>query len=102
RGHGSRDLLRLDDAAHERPHHDEHDHDPEQHHYQELDTAHDVVLGELEHADNPARLADGDRRHLGEAQVDDLDLVAATLVETDGGAHQGTDAIEFAPRALLI
>ena len=43
-----------------------------------------VLLGQL----------DGLRR-LGEAQVDDLDLVAAVAVEADRGAHEGGDPVEF-------
>ncbi len=32
---------------------------------------------------------------VGEAQVDDLDLVAALGVEADGGADQGGDAVDL-------
>ena len=41
------------------------------------------------------------RRRLGEAQVDDLDLVAALLVEADRRAHQRGDAVELLLGARL-
>ncbi len=43
----------------------------------------------------PVRLRDGIGRDLGKAQIDDLDLVAALLVEADGGAHQRRDAVDL-------
>ncbi len=44
----------------------------------------------------------GDRRRLGEAQVDDLDLVAAVAVEADRRAHQSGDALQFVLGARLV
>src|SRR5262249_58967761 len=42
------------------------------------------------------------RRLLGKAQIDDLDDVAALLVEADGGADQGGDAVELLLGARLV
>ena len=39
---------------------------------------------------------------LGEAQIDDLDLIAALLVEADRGAHQRGDLIDFFLAARLV
>src|SRR6266542_1859266 len=64
-------------------HHEQH-HEAEQHHDAELDDVHDVILGELQHAEQAARLHNrGDSRRFGKAKVDHPDLVAALLVEAD-------------------
>ena len=97
------DDLGGQDALDQRADHHEQHHEAEQHHDAELDDVHDVVLGELQHAEQAGRL--GDRRHgrrFGEAQVDDLDLVAALLVEADRRAHQRRDAVELLLAAVLI
>src|SRR5207237_9805382 len=47
-------------------------------------------------------LLDLRRGRFGEAQVDDLDLVAAFLVVADCRAHQRGDPVEFFLRARLI
>ena len=46
----------------------------------------------------------GDRhgRRLGEAQIDDLDLVAALLVEADRRAHQSRDLVDLLLAARLV
>src|SRR5882757_1017401 len=98
-----RDDFRGQDALDQRTDHHEQHHEAEQHHDGELDAVHNVVLGELQHAEQAGGF--GDRRHarcFGEAQVDDLDLVAALLVEADRRAHQGCDAIELLLAAVLI
>ena len=51
-------LVRRDDAAHQRAHHQEQHHEAEQQHDAELDRAHDVVLGELQHRQQAGRLVD--------------------------------------------
>src|SRR5580704_4209018 len=94
--------IRLDDAADQRAHDDKHDDDPQYPHHQELDGAHDVVLGELKQREQPAAVVDGERRSVGEAQVDHLDQIAAALIEADRRAHQGGDAIELFLWAFLI
>ena len=93
----------VQDAAHQRPHHEQQHDEAEQRHHAELDAAHDVVLGELQEAtaSRPAP-AIGVGRRFGEAQVDDLDLVAALLVEADRGAHQRGDAVELFLGARLV
>src|SRR5205085_6724894 len=48
------------------------------------------------------RLLDGRRGRIGETQIDDLDLVAALLVEADRGAHQRGDAVELLLGARLV
>ena len=83
-------------------HHEQH-HEAEQHHDAELDDVHHVVLGKLDHAEPSGRLGDvGDGRGFGEFEVDDLDLVAALLIEADRRAHQCGDAVELLLAALLI
>ncbi len=42
------------------------------------------------------------RRRFREFQVDDLDLIAALLVEADGGAHQRADHFEVFLRACRV
>ena len=44
----------------------------------------------------------GLRRRFGEAQIDDLDLVAALLVEADRRAHQRRDLIDLFLAARLV
>ena len=91
------------DALDQRPDHHEQHHEAEQHHDAEFDDVHDVILGELQHAEQPARLDDrGNGRRFGKAEVDDLDLVAALLVEADRRTHQGGDAVELFLAAVLI
>ncbi len=41
-------------------------------------------------------------RRLDEAEVGDLDGIAARLVEADGGTHQGGDAVELLLGARLV
>lgn len=63
----------------------------------------DVILGELQDAEQAGRFGDrGNGRSFGEAEVDDLDLVAALLVEADRRAHQSGDAVELLLGAVLI
>src|SRR5580704_3732548 len=100
RRHGA--LVRRDDAAHQRPHHHEQDDETKEAHHHHFDGAHDVVLGELERRQPAARLGDRRGRRLGEAQIDDLDLVAALLAEADCRAHQGGDLVELFLAARLI
>ena len=50
----------------------------------------------------PVRLRNDVGRHIGKAQVDDLDLVAALLVEADRGAHQRGDAVDLFLLARLV
>ena len=88
------DPVRLDDAAHQRPHDDQYHHDREQPHHQKFDAAHDVVFGELEDGEKAAGFAHGKRRRFGEARVDDLYLVAAALVEADRRTDQCGNAVE--------
>src|SRR5215216_438781 len=91
------------DALDQRADHHEQHHKAEQHHDAEFDDIHDVILGELQHAEQPARLHDrGNRRRFGKAQIDDLDLVTALLVEADRRADQGGDAVELFLAAVLI
>ena len=75
---------------------------PSSAHHGELDRPHDVVLGQLQERHEAARLLDRRGGRLGEAQVDDLDLVAALLVEADRGAHQRGDAVELLLGARLV
>src|SRR5437867_3693188 len=50
----------------------------------------------------PALNDRGHGRRFGKAKIDDLDLVAALLVEADRRAHQGGDAVELFLVAVLI
>ena len=95
-------FFRREDAANQRPHHEQQHDQAEQHHHGELDAAHDVVLGELQEVEPAGRLLDRRLRRFGEAQIDDLDLVAALLVEADRGAHQRGDAVELFLGARLV
>src|SRR5712672_166766 len=99
---GAHRLVRSDDPAHHRAHHQEQHHVAEQQHDAALDRAHDVVLGELQHPEQARRLVDADYRGLGEAQIDHLDLIAAFLVVADGGAHERGDAVELLLGAVLV
>ena len=63
---------------------------------------HHVVLGEGQERHQPGRLRNNVGRHFGKAQVDDLDLVAALLVEADGGAHQCRNALDLVLVARLV
>ena len=54
------------------------------------------------HAIQPAGSAIGIVRRFGEAQIDDLDLVAALLVEADRGAHQRGDPVDLLLAARLV
>src|SRR4029079_2055539 len=94
--------LRGEDAARERPYHEQQHHDAEQHHDQLLDHLHHIILGEAQKT-HPA-LGLGDRRHwsVGKAQIGDLDLVTALLIEADGGAHQSGDPVDLLLAARLV
>ena len=95
-------LVRRDDAADHRAHHHEQHHQGEEEHDAQLDGAHDVVLGELQHRPDAGRLVERCERRVGKAQVDDLDLVAALLVVADRRAHQHHDAVEILLRSRLV
>ncbi len=57
----------------------------------------------MQHAEDAGGLVQRNgRRGLGEAKVDHLDLIAALLVEADGGAHQRRDPVQFVLAAGLI
>ena len=95
--------IGAQDALDQRPYHHEHHDEAEQHHDDQLDQVHDVVLGELQHPHEAGRLVDRQcGGAFGEAQVYDLDLIAALLVEADGRAHQRGNAIELFLVARLI
>ena len=70
-------LVGRQDAPHQRPHHEQQHHEPEQAHHGELDRPHDVVLGRLERCHPAGRLLDRRGGRFGKAQVHDFDLVAA-------------------------
>ena len=101
-GQGGNDFGSQDALDQRADHHEQH-HEAEQHHDAEFDDIHDVVLGELQHAEKPGRLHDrGDLRRFGKAKIDDLDLVAALLLEADRRADQRGDAVELFLAAVLI
>ena len=90
-------------ALEQRAHHHEHDDDAEDQHHAQFDEVHDVVFGELEHAEKAFGGFSRDYRwRFREFQVDDLDLIAALLVEADGRAHQRADHFEVFLRACRV
>ena len=96
-------LLDPEHLAHHRPHH-AHEHDQgEERDHPGLDQPQQVLLGRAEQRGEERRL-DGWRRdrRLGKAQVHDLELVAAVLVEPDRGADERGDAVELLLRARLV
>ena len=96
-------LLDAEHLAHHRPHH-AHEHDQgEERDDPGLDQPQQVLLGRAEQRGEERRL-DGRRRdrRLGKAQVHDLELVAAVLVEPDRGADERGDAVELLLRARLV
>ncbi len=97
------DHFGSEDAPDQRPDHHEQHHEAEQHHHAEFDDVHDVVLGELQHAQQSGRLDDrSDGRRFREFEIHDLDLVAALLIEADRRAHQRRDAVQLFLAALLV
>ena len=90
-------MRRTSGRTHEQQHHK-----AEQRHDDELDAAHDVVLGELQAASQPVGSRSGCCGVSAKRRFDHLDLVAALLVEADRGAHQRGDAVDLFLAARLV
>ncbi len=95
-------FVRRNDTTHQRAHHEQQHDETEHPHHQRLDQAHDVVFAEMQHGQPAGRFDDRISRSFGKAQIDDLDLVAALLVEADRGAHQRRDLFEVLFAARLV
>ena len=106
RHHGPKEsaavLVRLDGARDQRAHHEQHDQAGDERQHAQLDTAHEIGLGEREHREPARRLVHDIHRHFCKSQIDDLDLIAALLVEADGRAHQRGDAVNLLLGARLV
>src|SRR4051794_27757240 len=77
-------LVGRQHPAHQRPYHQQQDNQTQQEHDAELDAAHDVFFGELEHRHPARRFRDRDGRRVCKAQIDYFHLIAALLIEADG------------------
>ena len=96
-------IFGRQDAANERAHHEQEHEERKDGEDAELDQPDDVGPAEVE-IGRPAQFGGGldGGRGLGKAQVDDLELVAALLVVSDGRAHERADAVEILLRARRI
>ena len=81
-------LVGRDDAPYQRAHDQQQNHQAKKEHHQHFDTAHDVVLGELQERHEAGGFADRRGDRFSKPKIDDFDLIAAFCIETDPGANQ--------------